>query len=356
MGKTLPPLSALAAFFAAIDLIAVRIVLRGTEGGVLWDALGPYAKVPLTVAAIAACVALTTSLVGILRMPPPPAFSHRLSLALFTGVFVPVVVAATFMPRTVIVRDSNFLVHLATFSAGLLVVLFAAVAIPRPGPSSLRIGAFLLSITSFTHVFHLSTTSMGLLSRVPLFAQLGALAEIVGLACYCLVPGVVAIAAIRGAIQRQQWLALAAGAAIGLLATAVLTWQIHMDPRVELSVTAGLGFHLLASLWRLTPALMVGLFCAVATCLLIARRPQAGLALLLILSAGFSPTAPGYLIMWVLGTALLMRASISVDYVQTASVSAAGRRPPSNGPSEHHADDAGGHASGEHSAEHGAQA
>lgn len=351
MGKGPPPLATLAAIFALIDLAFVRILLRGSQDGELWNLLGAYAQVPLAIAAIAGSISLTASLVAILRMPPPPDFAHRLSLALFTGIFVPVVAAATFMPRTVIVRDSNFLVHLATFSGGALVVFFAAVAIPRPGPSAFRVGAFLLAMTSLASIFHLSATSLGVLGQMPLVAQVGALAEVLGLACYCLIPIAVGFKALTSALRGGHFLALGVGLLIGGIITAALMWLSHMDLRVERSITAGLGFHHLSTLWRQLPAFAVGVFATVCAWFALTRQVQVSLSILLLLCAGFSPTAPGYLVMWVLGTALLMRASMSVQYAPLH-----GRQAPQSRELDHDANHASGHASGEHAAEHGAQA
>lgn len=352
MGRTLPPLAVLAALFALVDLAAVRIILRGSEDSPFWETLGSYAQVPLTIAAIAGCVGITASLVDILRMPPPPQFSHRLSLALFTGVFVPVVAAATFMPRTIIVRDSNFLVHLATLSAGALVVFFSAIAIPRPGPSPFRIGGILLTGTAFAHVFHLSATSLGVLGQIPVVAQLGALAELLGLVCYCLIPLVLGIKAVAGAHERNRIAVLGIGLLVGIVVTGLLVWQLRADPRIERSIAAGLGFHQLSALWRDLPAIVISAFTIVGLWFGLGRQFHAALSVLLLLSAGFSPTAPGYLVMWVLGATLLMRASISVERAPIIEM----RRSHQASQSDHDANDTRSHTSGEHAAEHGAQA
>lgn len=139
--RAAPPLAILGALAALADLAVNRVAVRaGAElldpGPVLqWMRLG---ALPRNLAAVCGLFAMLGALVHYLRMPGFASLWVRLPVAAFSGIVMPTLVLATFLPRE---RMAPLFVFFAMFAIDVLVITFAAVALGYRG-LWLRLGAF----------------------------------------------------------------------------------------------------------------------------------------------------------------------------------------------------------------------
>lgn len=309
-----PLLGMLAAAAAVFDLGINRVAVR-TLGGVLPHdqliQLSRWGELPRNLAAICGLVALTIALVAFLRTNVHAPVRRRLSIAGFAGIFLPTTALATLLPAE---RTSLQIVLFATGAANVLAVLLAVTAASRPAPRGIRVGMALVAASAL-----LSFTAL-VVSLVEPLAHLesGLIAahwmRNVGEVAYLLVPLAVAVTVFpRGRTLRSR-----VSIVVGVLAagtTAALMWWGYSELHSDLTVIVYGATRLELLLEALPQAYVVpiaigfGVGCAALTSDDATHR-QAGAAVLLIIAAGYAAKSPGRLLMMVLGTALLARATL----------------------------------------------
>ncbi len=314
-----PPLAALAAFAAVIDLLGGRVGLRAFSGsGVSHEILlrlSPVVTVARNLVAVAGLFALAFALVDLLRAARFSGIARRLFIAVFAGLFLPSVVVATLFTRQ---ATSKELVTLGIGAANVLAVLVGLTAIRVPSRSGMRVGLGLAvgaCVTSFASlVFHLVPQAIG---SAPLLASVAKGLAMAGELLFLGAPFAFALSTLPLTRTRRTFLALMAGAFTTIVALfflevahAALRRGGYADVlygalRFELlvDIVPALYSSLIAS------ALAVGVAAALHTD---SPSSQAGLGVLLFFCGGFGPEMPVLLLMRVLGATLLARAALGV--------------------------------------------
>lgn len=328
-----PPLAIVAALAAVAEVGFNRFFVRGLSQGMEHAERLEWARwgaLPRNLVAIAGVISLVFCLVTFLRTGATGALHRRVSLAGFTGIFVPSLVLATVMSPA---RTSLQIIVFAAGAANVLAVLMAASG--ARWASSVRIKSA-LTLVLLVSLFALTELGVFVMFNMSPLGHQGArwlrlLTELAWLSIP--LPFLLAFARpwfrgqsadFRGgaATQTPAPTLLRYAPAAAFVFTTVLTAfaleTVHAALRGDYQTILYGAFrtHLFVennpSLYLIPLSLMAGLGAGAAT----DRSPlirQLGLGLILVLCAGISSRAPVRLVMMALGAALMARAALS-DY------------------------------------------
>jgi hypothetical protein len=324
----IPVLGLVAMAAALIDLWLNGVLLRTVGDGMSHATLIEVARwgdLPRNLSAIAGLVALPASLVGYLATRRWANIQRRLVIAGFAGLFLPIVALATLLSPEVLPHDDRTikLVKVGIGAANVLAVLVGLIAVRRAAPAGVRLGVLFATASCFLAFAALAIAEIRWISHT----QWGVISFYVvrrlGEGAYLLMPIAVAMTLLPRTNDLRGRIALGAGALVAAVVAALVGWGIlglrgdfdivlYGAQRLELFSDGAqvLGIPLTV-LYVLPLAIGFGAGTAGLASTDPGRR-QAGVAILLLLAAGFAPRSPAPLLSMVLGVVLLSRASIAL--------------------------------------------
>ncbi|MEM9191989.1 MAG: hypothetical protein AAGF12_22640 [Myxococcota bacterium] len=317
MLKTVPPLGWLTLVAASFDLVVNRIAVRMLAGEVaepVRRTLGRFGDLAQNLAAIAGLIVLGAILIGFLLSSQHLRVRRRLVIAAFSGIFVPTLLLAVFLPPW---HLSNQIVEVGIAAANVLAVLLALSALLHRAPRGVRLGlGFLTSACLLSFA-----ASVGI--RVPVLAQSSYGATTLywlqqfGELSYLAIAPAFAVSLWPRVPDRRSRTSVTVGALAAVLSAICLTWAHSAVPsRFETVLYGaqhvGLGLDLgLPTVYLVVLPLSSGV-AALALTHRDSTVRQIGIGLGLILCAGFAPRAPGQLLGLLVGTGMLARSAIAL--------------------------------------------
>lgn len=313
-----PALAAIAAAAAVVELIGARFALR-IEGAREFAQLSHQQLLELDVwatfsrnlAAVAALVALAFSLADWIKPRPFLSMGLRIGIAAIAGVLLPTLVLSTMLP---VQRTTVVVVLVATGSAHLLAVLFGIGAIPWRAPRLPRLGVTGIIGASF---FAFAATVVLVIGAQTLWQHahpIGMALRRTGEVSFLVTVPILALSGLP--LRGWRRIGIAVGAFVAACAVAVVSrGATVLEPEAWGDVLYGAThFELLLENTSSLYVAWIGLTLMAGVAALFNERPrdqQKGLAALLLMAGGFSPTTPGTLIPMILGVSLACRALIA---------------------------------------------
>jgi hypothetical protein len=315
-----PALAWMAAVAAVADLLINRILLRSWEASwsrealVQLDRWGAFAS-NLTV--MSGLVALGFCLATLASRRSGLSLSGRIGLAMFGGAFIPVVMLMTTMPRAT--TRPELVLMVAGLAHALMFFLILAGLRWRSAPALISILVLLLTAT-FCGLISLLVTLVGTQAFWAHTEQLANALRWCGEIAYLLLPIPVAFASGIPLHQRRGKLALVLGALLAMgWAFAMLYWRSSVGEDFATAVYGAFRLNFLPEDKVILYAVPLGAGWAVACAACLARAPERrllGIALMLLLCAGYAPRTPTTLVISVLGIALVSRAALAVAHMR----------------------------------------
>lgn len=328
---TTPPLAVVAAVSAVVEVCFNRFFVRGLSQGMehadrlLWAQWGAF---PRNLVAIAGVVSLVFCLVTFLRTETTGALHRRISLAGFTGIFVPSLVLATIMSPA---RTSLQIIIFAAGAANVLAVLMSASGARWSGSIRIKSGLTLVLLVSLFALTELGVFVMFNMS--PIGHQGARWLRLLTELAWLTIPLAFLIAFVQPWFRGQS----ADWRQLGEEPVSTTTWRRFLPAASFVLVTALTAFALAEVHAALRGDYQTILYGAFRTHLFIETNPrlyliplslmaglgagaavdssplvrQMGLGLILVLCAGISSRAPVRLVMMALGAALMARAALS---------------------------------------------
>lgn len=147
--SSVPPLAVLAVGAALVELLLARVIWHGL--GAILDVpvlleLRRLARFPRNLAAVAGLAATVAALVAFLRLPGYAPIGRRLTVAAFSGVFLPCIAVAALQPAASLQKK---LVLFGLAAANVLVTLVALTAARYRPERLLRAAVWLASMSAF---------------------------------------------------------------------------------------------------------------------------------------------------------------------------------------------------------------
>jgi hypothetical protein len=332
--EPVPTLGLLAALAALGDLAVNRVLVRilDAEHAVLVS-IDRFGEVLQNLAAVAALVALAIGLSRFLVDARYVRIRRRLGLAAFSGVFVPTALLSTFLPAKYITRD---IVTIGGGAAHVLVIMLALTAARYRASWGVRVAVLALGLSSFGAFNSLvlrvippiAVTRPGLLAAGTLHAT--------GEAAYLLVAFAAVVALWPRVPDSRSRVAIAAALVAGLGVGALIVWgDAALGPTFPIVFAGATDLELLVEPAIAVYAVCLGVAIAAGVLGLLHRSAaerQVGVALLLLVAAGYAPRTPSRMLMMVLGAVLLARATIALGERLSAAAEAAPREPPPGPP------------------------
>lgn len=311
-----PPLAGMCAMAALCAMALNQVALPTLPGGpkhALFSVLGQAGRFSANLAVIAGSIALLASAIGALRAPAFTSLRRRVLLVMFLTLLLRAVVIATLFERDETTREN---VYLAVGAANVLCI-FAGMAVLNGARSGLaRMLASIATALPTLSMLAITLELMADLSFDPWKRQAHQLLSATGELSYLALLLASAVLIVPRELRPRAAFARAVGFAVLTLSLLGL-YQAQRSLQSDYAV---LVYHaqrvgLLLDRWPLAYALPfgVGLGGAISAVLVGGARAQAGTAILLIFSAGYSPQAPGRLLCMTLGFVLLSRAIASLD-------------------------------------------
>lgn len=326
-----PPLALMAVVAGLFELALARVGWHGlTDTVPAADLLEArrVARFPRNLAAVSGIVTLTFALLAFLRLPGYAPVGRRLAVAAFSGIFVPSVVVATFLPQAT-VRPRLVIFGLA--AANVLVCLLGMTAVRyRPG-RALRTAIAGATLSCFLTLLFVGLGQLAQASPEGFWgAVAGALVDHssatqdvrltlrhLGELCW-LAPSLAGAWAVVVADRgpgTQRRIGVALGLAV-TLAVALLLARETVGRHYELALFGAFRLGLLLDVAPEVYALPLA--AGLAGGLVGLGRPdpryrQLGAGMLAWIAAGFAPHTPIQLLYLVLGTTLLTRSAQALD-------------------------------------------
>jgi hypothetical protein len=312
-----PLLGHLAVAAALIDATINRVLLRALgptldrEAGI---AIGDAGGLPKNLTAVAGLVALAVALIAFVRIRSHAPLRRRVLLAGFSGVFLPTVFLATFLPEE---RTTQQVVLLGTGAANVLAVLVGLGAIRWPSPPALRLalsvvcsglfasfGAIVVAIVSPEAGWEPGYDVARILRHLGEIAYLSAPAPLL------------AFLFVRPEPDRRRVLMMVVGSVAALAVFgAMLYGRTSLRGDFGVVLYGAQRLVLFIDSFPLAYALPIAVATGVGAAALAsstASDRQVGAGVLLLLAAGYAPKTPLTLLVMVLGVVLLSRAATAL--------------------------------------------
>ncbi|MBO6933983.1 MAG: hypothetical protein JJ863_03385 [Deltaproteobacteria bacterium] len=313
-----PVLAGIAAAAAIVELIGARFSLR-IEGSREFLELShqqllelkSWAAFARNLGAVAALVALAFTLADWIKPRPFLSMGLRIGIAAIAGVLLPTLVLSTMLPEQ---RTTLVVVLVATGSAQLLAVLFGIGAIPWRAPRLPRLGVTGIIGASF---FAFTATVVLVIGAQTLWQHahpLGMALRRTGEVSFLVTVPLLALSGLP--LKGWRKVGIAIGALLGSCAIAAVSrGATVLEPEAWGDVLYGAThFELLLENASAFYIGWIGLTTLAGVAALFHENPrdqQKGLAALLLMAGGFSPTTPGTIIPMILGVSLACRALIA---------------------------------------------
>lgn len=316
--RAAPPLAIVGAVAALADLALNRVAVRaGAELLEPVEVLGwmRAGALPRNVAAVCGLVALLASLLRYLRMPGFASLWIRLPVAAFSGIVMPTLILATFLPRE---RTAPLFVFFAMFAIDVLVITFGAVALGYRG-RWLRLGALAAMATALQAMIVVTIAAI----RAQLMSGVGGpvawVARHGGELTYFAVPLLIAPAILPAARawDRRERVACGAGAS-GLLAVLALALagESTLHPHYSTVIYGALRVAALPEAGTILYALPVAVGLGAGAWGLASADPwrrQIGAGLFFWIAGGYAGRSPIQLLDTLLAIILFARAAQAAD-------------------------------------------
>jgi len=291
----------MAAFAALADLLINRVAIPlgvdAWSSGALArvDGAGGFAR---NLSVISALVALSFCLASISSPKSGLPFSARAGVASFGWVLIPIVTMMTFLPRAM--TRVELVLALAGLAHALILLLILAGIHLRPTRAA-SAALVLTLVATFSGILSLMVSLVGERTYWEHAERLSNAFRWSGELAYLAIPLAIGFAiAIPWRDARGKATLLVAGLAAGLV-----TGGLYGAVRLDFLPDRDLILY----------AIPLSVGSAVTVAAMLSKDPirrQMGAALLLLLSAGYTPRSPSTLIVTVLGVALLSRAGIAL--------------------------------------------
>ncbi|MCA9580701.1 MAG: hypothetical protein KC416_02835 [Myxococcales bacterium] len=313
--ETIPVLGLLAATAAVADLGFSRIALPTLVGTMDRDTLlhlNRLADIPRNVAAVAGIVALTLGVVSLVSLPGPAAIARRLGLAGFSGLFLPMITVATFLPSE---QTTRMFVFSSIVAANFLTVLTGFAAARRTAPRGLRLGIIAASVAFVSGFVAFVCQLLPGLARIDAVARLGHTLAQIGEVAFLAAPLLIGFTILPRILRKPRWLILGISFLLGGALGALLLWVLWRTPDVPTVLYGAFGLRGLEAKWALLYAVPITLAITVSVLSLTSTDRalrQVGAGICLLVAAGFAPTTPVRLLMMTAGMVFLARSSIAL--------------------------------------------
>jgi hypothetical protein len=301
---------------ALADLIINRIlILLGSDAWshdtlVQLDSWGGFAR---NLSVVSALVALSFCLVSLSSRGGGLPLSARVGLASFGWVLVPIVTLMTFLPR----EWSR--VELVLAVAGLAHALILLLVLAGIHWRSTRPTSAALVLTLIAALSGIASMMVSLVGGRAYWEHTERLSNAFrwsGELAYLAVPLAIGLAiAIPWREARGKAVLILSGLAAGLVTAGMAFWKRAVGRDLPDLLYGAVRLDFLPEDDFILYAIPLGIGSAVTLAAMLSKDPvsrQMGVALLLLLSAGYAPRTPSTLIVTVLGVALLARAGIAL--------------------------------------------
>ena len=308
-----PFLGALAAICAFGDLTVNRVLVRVLAGEHrVLIAVSRSGDLLRNLAAVAGLIALSIALFRFVLDAGAIRLWRRLTVSALAGVFVPITALALFIRAEGTFQPIG---PIAAASGLVLTVQLSMAGARLPAPAGIRLGTLLVAFSAFsgfvTLLALIATPKIGATAVGNLLLRILSGA---GETAFLVAP--IAVGATLwsspGVVRRDR--IIAAGVLLGAFAL-ITTGQLALDRTFAVLLV---GAQDVGAFLESSPGLYVLAYPIALGAIafgLVHKHPanrQAALAVLLVVSAGFSPRTPSRALMLVLGAALLTRAAIAL--------------------------------------------
>ncbi len=306
----------MAAFAALADLLINRVAIPlgvdAWSSGALarLDSAGGFAR---NLSVISALVALSFCLASISSPKSGLPFSARAGVASFGWVLIPIVTMMTFLPRAM--TRVELVLALAGLAHALILLLILAGIHSRPTRAA-SAALVLTLVAAFSGILSLMVSLVGERTYWEHAERLSNAFRWSGELAYLAIPLAIGFAiAIPWRDARGKATLLVAGLAAGLVTGGMASWKHAVGRELPDLLYGAVRLDFLPDRDLILYAIPLSIGSAVTIAGVLSRDPvrrQMGVALLLLLSAGYAPRSPSTLIVTVLGVALLSRAGIAL--------------------------------------------
>jgi len=315
LGPWSPSVALILVVSALFDFIFTRFILRAVdfELGILtalqWSRVGNFAR---NLGAIAAIILLTSLLARGYRARRLAPLPRRLLILFFGAILWCSAVALTLCPQDKIVPR---LVFMSLASANVTAVLVCLEGLRWPTTRPVRLGLFAWTLTLFSSftslVLALAGASTGWATGLRIAGHLRDTGEIAFLATAPLV----AFALLLGNRRARLWVI----ASVVLFASAIGLFAVLQRPSSEYGVLIYGATRLSIFLDQMPGFYLLLLPLALGSSTALACHPDAlrrsvGIALILLLCAGYSPSSPSTLLLMCTGTVMLVFAMVQMSW------------------------------------------
>jgi len=306
----------MAAFAALADLLINRVAIPlgvdAWSSGALArvDGAGGFAR---NLSVISALVALSFCLASISSPKSGLPFSARAGVASFGWVLIPIVTMMTFLPRAM--TRVELVLALAGLAHALILLLILAGIHLRPTRAA-SAALVLTLVATFSGILSLMVSLVGERTYWEHAERLSNAFRWSGELAYLAIPLAIGFAiAIPWRDARGKATLLVAGLAAGLVTGGMASWKHAVGRELPDLLYGAVRLDFLPDRDLILYAIPLSVGSAVTVAAMLSKDPvrrQLGAALLLLLSAGYTPRSPSTLIVTVLGVALLSRAGIAL--------------------------------------------
>jgi len=306
----------MAAFAALADLLINRVAIPlgvdAWSSGALArvDGAGGFAR---NLSVISALVALSFCLASISSPKSGLPFSARAGVASFGWVLIPIVTMMTFLPRAM--TRVELVLALAGLAHALILLLILAGIHLRPTRAA-SAALVLTLVATFSGILSLMVSLVGERTYWEHAERLSNAFRWSGELAYLAIPLAIGFAiAIPWRDARGKATLLVAGLAAGLVTGGMASWKHAVGRELPDLLYGAVRLDFLPDRDLILYAIPLSVGSAVTVAAMLSKDPirrQMGAALLLLLSAGYTPRSPSTLIVTVLGVALLSRAGIAL--------------------------------------------
>lgn len=310
-----PPLTWMAGAGALADLVMTRILLLlghetwSTDALAALDRWGGFAR---NLGVVSALVALSFCLVALGSSKSRLPISARAGIVGFGWILVPIIALVTFLPRA---WTRPELVIVVAGLAHALILLLMLVGLHWKSTLAIVATLILTLIASLSGVASMIVTMVGRRAYWEHTDRLSNAFRWSGELAYLLIPLAVGfVVSISWREARGKASLMLSGLAAGGVAAGMAAWSDVVGSDLPDLVYGAFRLDFLPEQHFIWYAVPLGIGAAVTVAAVLSRDPirrQVGAALLLLLSAGYAPRAPGTLLWTALAVALLARAAIA---------------------------------------------
>jgi hypothetical protein len=266
------------------------------------------------VVAITCIVSLCVLLVAALRRPRFASLPGRVTIAMFSGLFLPTIVLVAFLPRP---TTTVHLVAYAGWSGALLSLLLALSAAARPNATIARLLVAAPSVAAVSSFVALAAERWPILAHARFAEPVAGGAMLVAELAWVAIPVVAALSLrVKWSDPRARTGIVLGGMAF-FLVEALFAWAASLLRQNYGDVLYyAIRAHIFVDTWPSLYGHVAGLYAMVATVALAssdAARRQIGVGLLLFFGAGITPRMPVTIALAVLGVALLSRVVVALS-------------------------------------------